>query len=596
MKCYKNKILRINLTYKSIKEEPLDMDLANKYIGGRGLGTAMLMKEIDPSIDPMSEHNKMILLTGPLSGTRVSTGTRYMAITKSPLNNMVACSNSGGKWGSILKFAGYDGIIIEGKSDVPVYISIKDEEIEINDARDLWGKTSEETVSMLNPDKNTSVLNISPAGENLSLMSAIMNDTDRAAGRTGVGAVLGYKKLKAIVVSTKTEKLETSDEELFRNTAHELAKKIKDHPVSGQGLKDYGTAVLVNIINGIGSFPTNNFQESEFEKADDVSGETMAEKALVRNSYCKHCTIGCGRVVKMGDKEVGGPEYETLWGYSGNAGISDLDSIIEANYWCNEMGLDTISTATTIAAAMELFQRGLIKEEDCEGVPLEFGNSKAIIEWTKRIGLAINPLAKLMGRGSYELCSYYGMPELSMSAKKLEMPAYDPRGIQGIGLNYATSNRGACHVRGYTISPEVLGVPELVDRKTIEGKAGLVKVFQDLTAVIDSLGMCLFTSFALGAEEYAAIFNAATGNNLSAEELMEYGERIYSMERLFNQKAGMRPEDDNLPKRMLEEESTSEGSKDMVNRLGEMLPEYYKLRGWVDGFPTEETLVRLGIK
>ncbi|MFV0480784.1 MAG: aldehyde ferredoxin oxidoreductase family protein [Campylobacteraceae bacterium] len=592
MLCYTEKVLRVNLTQKTINIEPLNMELVKMYIGGRGLGTRLLMDEIDLRVDPLSEGNKLLLISGPLTGTRISTGTRYMAVTKSPLNNMIASSNSGGIWGSMLKYVGYDIIIVEGKASSPVYIKIDEGDITIEDATHLWGKTSEETVEVLKgEDKNVSVLNISPAGENLSLMAAIMNDTDRAAGRSGVGAVMGSKNLKAIMIRTKNRKIPTFDEELFRKTASDCAKTIKENGVSGQGLPTYGTAVLVNIINSVGSFPTKNWQESEYALAEDVSGEKMKETVLVKNSYCHHCTIGCGRVVKMGEKVVAGPEYETLWGFSGDANINDLNAIVEANFWCNEMGLDTISTASTIAAAMELYQRGYIKDKDCDGVPLKFGSAKAIVEWTKRIGTGHNELAKLLALGSYRLCEHYGVPEFSMSAKKLEIPAYDARGIQGIGLNYATSNRGGCHVRGYTIAAEVLGS---VDRTTTEGKAELVKVFQDLTAVIDSLGLCLFTSFALGAAEYAALYSAATGNQVDANEIMLMGERIYNIERSFNQKAGMKSEDDDLPKRILKDAVKNEASKDMVNQLDVMLPQYYEVRGWVNGFPTAETLKRVG--
>lgn len=596
MNCYNGKVLRINLETEQISVEDLDLELAKKYLGGRGLGTKMLMDEIDVKVDPLSKDNKILYMTGPLTGTKVSTGTRYMVVTKSPLNNLIASSNSGGIWGSMLKYSGYDALIVEGKAAHPVFIDIRDDIVEIKDATKLWGMTSEETDHALKEEyEDASVLNIGPAGENLSLMAAIMNDVDRAAGRSGVGAVMGSKNLKAIRVVTDNRTIPTFDEAKFKEEAIAAAKTIKAHPVSGQGLPAYGTAVLVNIINSIGSFPTKNWQESEYAQADDVSGETMAEKYLVRNSYCHHCTIGCGRVVKMGDKVVGGPEYETLWGFSGDSGINDLEKVIEANYWCNEMGLDTISASSTLACAMELYEKGYIKEEECDGVPIEFGNEVAIVEWIKRIGTNYNELAKWMAKGSYELALHYGAPELSMSVKKLEMPAYDARGIQGIGLNYATSNRGGCHVRGYTISPEVLGTPQLVDRTITAEKAGLVKTFQDLTASIDAAGICLFTSFALGADDYAKILSAATGEKLNGEDVMEIGDRIYNIERLFNQMAGMKPEDDTLPQRVLKDAIKNEASEGMVSHLDVMLPEYYKARGWVEGFPTEETLKKLGV-
>ena len=292
---------------------------------------------------------------------------------------------------------------------------------------------------------------------------------------------------------------------------------------------------------------------------------------------------------------MGGPEYEPLWAYGSNCGISDLKAISEANYWCNEYGLDAISAPCTIAAAMELYQKGYIKEEECEGVPLVWGSSEAIVEWTRRMGACETELGKLMSEGSYRLCEHYGHPEISMSVKKQEMPAYDARGIQGIGITYATSNRGGCHVRGYLISPEILGMPEQLDRLAIEGKAVWAKIFQDLTAVIDSMGMCLFTSFALGAPQYAELLNAGTGTEHTVESLLEAGERIYNIERMFNKEAGMKPEDDRLPKRLTEQPIVNGPSKGEISKIDITLPEYYAARGWVDAFPTEETIKRLGL-
>jgi aldehyde:ferredoxin oxidoreductase len=596
LKCYVGKVLRVNLTQKEVSIEDLNLDYAKEYIGGRGLGLRMLMDEIDPGVDPLSAENKMIFISGPLSGTRVSTGCRYMVVTKSPLNNMIARSNSGGVWGAMLKYAGFDAIIVEGKAAAPVYLTIEDGKVEIKDATHLWGKTTEETAEALGSGKDTSVLNIGPAGENLSLLASVMNDVDRAAGRSGVGAVMGSKNLKAIVAKSKNKQIPTFDEEEFKVAALDAAKKIKEHGVTGEGLPTYGTAILVNIINSVGSYPYKNFQFGEDPDADMTSGETLITQDNWKgNTFCHRCTIGCGRGITRNGSKIGGPEYETIWGFAADCGVNDIQAVIEANHQCNEMGVDTISMACTIAAAMELYQRGYIKDEDCAGVPLAWGNSEAVYEWVKKVGRNDGKLATLMAQGSYRLCEHYGVPEYSMSVKKLDLPAYDPRGIQGIGLNYATSNRGGCHVNGYTISPEILGVPIEADRKVTEGKAELVKIFQDLTAVIDSAGLCLFTSFALGAPEYAALLSAAMGVEFTAEAAMEAGERIYNLERVFNKKAGMKAEDDTLPKRFFDEPLQTEASKGMVSKLDVMLPEYYKLRGWKDGFPTKETLERLGL-
>jgi len=583
---YNGKLARINLTTGEIKTEVLNMKDAIKFIGGRGLGTKILYDENVATVEPLSEENKLIYITGPMTGTASPTAGRYMVVTKSPLTGMIASSNSGGKWGAQLKYAGWDGLIVEGKSEKPVYINIEDEKIEILDASKYVGMLSEELVEALNEIyPKCSVLNIGPAGENLSLLAAIMNDKDRAAGRSGVGAVMGSKNLKAISVTSSRNIIEPNDAEKLKKVFSTCLRKFRENGVTGGGLPKYGSAVLVNIINNTGSFPTNNWQGSYYEKADDTSGETLTEK----------CQIGCGRVVNINGKIVGGPEYEPLWAYGGNCGINDLNAINEANYWCNEYGLDAISTPCTIAAAMELYQKGYITEEECEGVPLVWGSTDAIIQWTKRMGQGELKLAKLMANGSYRLCEYYGHPEISMSVKKQELPAYDARAIQGIGITYATSNRGGCHVRGYLISPQILGLPEQLDRTKTEGKAVWTKIFQDLTAVIDSMGLCLFSSFALGAAEYSDLLNAATGTTYTPEQLLEVGERVYNIERMFNKKAGMKPEDDRLPKRLTEEPIVDGPSKGMLSQIEVTLPQYYKVRGWKNAFPTEETLRRLGL-
>lgn len=594
---YNGKILRVNLKEMSFKVEDLDLEKAKKYLGGRGLGTKILSEEVDPTIDPLSPENKLIVMSGPLTGTPTPTGGRYMVVTKSPLSGTIASSNSGGYWGAELKAAGYDIIIVEEKAEKPVYISIEDDVVEIKDASHLWGKTVSETTSTLEkvlPEK-ARVLTIGPAGENLSRIAAIMNDYDRAAGRSGVGAVMGSKNLKAITVKG-TGKVNIYDPDNLKSIFSESIKKIRENGVTGQGLPTYGTAVLVNIINENGAFPTNNFQESYFSRAEDISGEALEEKYLVKREACYRCPIACGRYCKVDEIEGGGPEYETIWAFGSDCGVSDLASVIKANYWCNQMGLDTISAGATIAAAMELYDKGYIKDEEIDGTPLKFGNADAVIEWTKKMGRGEGLGAK-MAEGSYRLAEAYGAQELSMSVKKLEMPAYDPRGIQGQGLQYATSNRGGCHVRGYLISPEILGLPEKLDRFSLEGKAEWAKIFQDLTAAIDSLGLCLFTSFALNAEDYSKLYNLVCGTNYTAESMLEAGERIWNIEKIFNLRAGISSEEDKLPKRLLEEPIKEGPSKGWVHKLDELLPKYYEARGWdTNGVPTKERLEVLGIQ
>ncbi len=594
---YKGLLLRVNLTSGEIKKEPLDRELARDFIGGRGLAGKMVYDEVSPEVDALSPDNKVFFATGPLTGSTVPTGGRYMVVTKSPLNNTIAASNSGGFWAAELKFAGYDMVIVEGRADQPVYIWINDDQVEIRPANHLWGKLVGETTDTLLAevgDPKARVLTIGPAGEKMSLVASVMNDRYRAAGRTGVGAVLGSKNLKAIVVRGTT-KVESAEPERLKEVLADVSKKIREHGVTGQGLPNYGTAVLVNVINETGVFPTKNFQEAYFPTAGQISGETLAEKYLVKRDPCYRCPIACGRYCRVDGEEGGGPEYETIWAFGADCGVDDLKAVIRANNIANEMGLDTISAGATIAVAMELYEKGIIPAEDLDGPPLSFGSGEALVAYTRKMGLGEGFGAKL-AMGSYRLADSYGHPELAMVVKKQDLPAYDPRGIQGHGLQYATANRGGCHVRGYLVSPEILGIPEKLDRSVTEGKAAWAKAFQDLTAVIDSLGMCLFTSFPLGADDYTNLVNAVTGFNYSVEELLMAGERIWNVERLFNLREGYTAADDTLPPRLLQEPIPSGPSKGQVHLLSQLLSEYYAVRGWdSEGVPTPTKLSQLGL-
>lgn len=594
---YCGTILRVNLSTGKITKEKLDLALAKKFIGGRGLGTYFLAKEIDPGVDPLAPENKLLFTTGPLTGSQAPTGGRYMVVTKSPLSGTIASSNSGGFWGAELKHAGYDLIIVEGKADKPCYININDSAVEIRSAEKYWGKLVSEASDLLTEDvgdPKARVVTIGPAGEKLSMLACIMNEKYRAAGRSGVGAVMGSKNLKAVVVRG-TGKVESADPEAVKKVLAEILKMLKEHDVTGTGLPTYGTSVLVNVINESGIYPTRNFQEAYFETADKTSGETLAKEFLVKNTACYRCPIACGRYSRVDGVEGEGPEYETVWAYGADCGVDDLASIIKANNWCNEYGVDTISAGATIACAMEMYEKGIIKPDEIDGPPLTFGSGEAIVEWTRKMGAGEGFGAKL-ALGSYRLADSYGVPELSMTVKKLELPAYDPRGVQGHGLQYATSNRGGCHVRGYVISPEILGIPEQIDRLSVEGKAGWVKAFQDTTAVIDSMGLCLFTSFALGPDNYRDMYNVIVGENWTTEQMLQAGERIWNLERTFNLNAGISPEADKLPKRLVEEPIPSGPSKGQIHRLGELLPEYYQERGWDEkGIPTKAKLTELGI-
>lgn len=594
-------VLRVNLSAGTIKKEALDPTEARNYIGARGLGTRLWMKEVDPQIDPLSDKNNLIFITGPLTGTLGTSGGRYNVVCKAPLTGTMAASNSGGNWGPELKYAGYDAVIFEGRAEQPVYLWINDGEAELRSAAKLWGKTVFETTDQIKEetDEDAKVACIGPAGENLVKFACILNDYTRAAGRSGVGAVMGAKNLKAVAVKGNGG-VRVADPDGFMAYITKARQMLREHPVTGEGLKTYGTNILVNILDQTGGLPVRNFRDSgTFPNANATGGESLTAKYLVRNKGCMGCSIGCGRISEVSAgkfKTFGeGPEYEAAWGYGADCGIDNLEPILKANNLCNELGLDSITMPTTIACAMELFESGYITAKET-GCFLNFGNMDAIVDLTYKTAYR-QGFGNELAEGSYRLASKYGHPELSMSVKKQELPAYDPRALQGMGLNYATSNRGGCHVRGYMTSPEILGVPEKLDNLATEGKAGWVKLFQDLTAAVDAAGICLFTTFGIGAPELAEQLATATGINYTVEDVLQAGERIWNLERLFNLKSGFTRADDTLPPRLLEEPMKVGPNKGQVARLSVMLPEYYKLRGWDDnGVPTMEKMQELSLE
>lgn len=610
------KILRVNLTAGTVTSEPLNMDWAQAYLGSRGLGSKYLISEVDPKVDPLSPDNKIIWATGPLTGTMASTGGRYTVITKSPLTGAIACSNSGGYWGAEFKMAGWDMVIFEGKSPKPVYLYINDDMVELRDAAHLWGKSiweTEETLKRSLQDPLTRVSSIGKAGENGVLFAAVVNDLHRAAGRSGVGTVMGSKNLKAIAVRGTKGVGNIRDPKAFMKVIAEKKKILAENGVTGQGLPAYGTQVLMNVINEVGALPTRNHQDVQFEGAKDISAEAMAtprktdgKKQLVTNQACFGCTIACGRISKMDQNHFtvankpqywgasGGLEYEAAWALGAANGVNDLEALQYATMICNEEGIDPISFGATIGAVMELYEMGVLTKEQI-GIEAPFGSAQALAFLVEE---TVNGrgFGKEIGQGSKRLTAKYGHPDLSMSSKGQEFPAYDGRGIQGIGLAYATSNRGGCHLRGYTIASEVLGIPVKTDPLEHEGKPELVKAFQDATAAFDSSGLCVFTTFAWGLADLAPQLQAAIGEQFTTEELEKIGERIWNMEREFNNAAGFTAKDDSLPKRLLTEAAKTGPAKGKVNMLAEMMPKYYSVRGWdTEGRPTAETRTRLGL-
>jgi aldehyde:ferredoxin oxidoreductase len=597
---WKGELLRVNLTDGTIRKEGLNTEDARNYLGGRGLGTKIMMDEVDPKVDPFSPENKLIFMTGPLTGTFASSAGRYEVIAKAPLTGTIGASNSGGHFGPELKYAGYDGIIFEGESDKPVYLYINDDDVQLRSAEHLWGKTVFDTTDELlkETQEDARVACIGPGGELKVLFATVMNDKHRAAGRSGLGAVMGSKKLKAVVVRG-TKSIEVSKPGEFLESCVDARRKLKEHPVTGTGLAAYGTEVLVNILNQSGALPTRNWKDGGiFEHADDTGGEALTEKYLVKNKGCFGCNMGCGRVTRIPDgkfKSFGeGPEYEAGWSYGADCGVRDLAAICKASFTCNELGIDPITMGSTLACAMELYEKGILTKEEIGG-SLNFGDAEGIVEFTRKTGLR-EGFGNKLAEGSYRLAESYGHPELSMSVKKQEMPAYDGRGVQGMGLEYATSNRGGCHVRGYMTSMEILGIPKKLDPLVTTDKASWLKIFQDLTGVVDSTGICLFTTFAIGLPEISEMLRTTTGVDYSDEDVLKAGERIWNLEKLFNLKAGFTKEDDNLPERLLKEPMPNGPGKGKVVELETMLKEYYELRGWDEaGVPTEGKLQELSL-
>jgi len=583
-------IARVNLSTSKIFHQKLDENVAKNFLGGRGLGVKVLYDELKPKTNPLSPENKIIFATGPVTGTRAPTSGRYCVVSKSPLTGTIFDSHSGGFFGPELKFTGYDAIIIEGKAETPVYIWINNETVEIRDASEVWGQDTHMTTERLmkETDSNAKVACIGPAGERQVLLAAIINDKHRAAGRGGLGAVMGSKNLKAVVVRG-TSKVDVADEEEFSEVFDESLTVIRKNPITDKSLPTLGTAVLVNLVNEHGMYPTRNFQEGVFEDAEGVSGEKITETILVGRRACYACPIACGRATKTSEKEGEGPEYETTWAFSAQCGINDLTSVTHANYLCNELGLDTISTGNTIGCAMEMSQKRFLKEK------IEFGDANKLVKLVKKIALR-EGIGKELADGSKRFAEKYGCPELAMQVKGLEIPAYDPRGAQGHALAYATSNRGGCHLRAYLIGPEILGTPALVDRFKPDGKADLVFNFQNLFAALDSMILCVFTSFALNPSHYAKFLTTITGLTFTDEDLMKIGERVWNLERFFNIREGFGRRDDTLPPRFLKTPLPEGGSRARTVFLDKMLKEYYDLRGWdSEGAPLKSKLRELGI-
>ena len=599
------KILRVNLTTRKVTTEDVDPKIARDFLGGRGWAIHYMYKEMDPMADPLGPENMLIFATGPLTATPAPTGNRYMVVTKSPLTGALTHSNSGGEFPTWMKRTGFDMFIFEGKASEPVYVLVNEDQIEIKSAAHVWGKDTHETTDMLKAETSADarVACIGPAGENLALMASIMNDKHRAAARSGVGAVMGSKNLKAVVaMGNKNPPLH--DPEGMRTISVNTSKNVGADVKKGSNMRIYGTSYVPQVTNTLGILPTNNFLQGTFEHVGNIDGDALKDNYLIRHTPCYRCPLSCGRLTEVPDgpyKGKGeGPEYETISSLGTGCGVSNLAALVKANYLCNEYGLVTISTGMTIAAAMEMYEKGYISE-DVIGMPLKFGDHDAMIEMIKK--MAYNEgFGKELAQGSYRLAEKYGHPEIAVTTRKQEFPGYDPRGSQGMGLLYATSNKGASHMEGDVAYEEVFGVPVKENPLTTEGKPELVKHFPDSFALLDSSGLCVFVAIRyvfnkdrmIWPETLSAMMNLTTGAGYTPEEVMQAADRVYTLERMFLMKAGSTV--DTLPHRMLYEPLPDGPAKGMVAELDKMLPEFYEKRGWDEkGWPTKEKLEALGL-
>ncbi len=610
------KLLRVDLSNGKVSEEDLDSKIARDFIGARGIGAKYLFDEIDAKVDALSPKNKLLFVTGPLTGTGAPAGSRYMVVTKSPLTGAIANSNAGGSFPAELKFAGYDLIIFEGKAKKPVYLWIENNKVEIRSAEALWGMNTYETQEAIRAetDESAKIACIGPAGENLVKIACIINDNGRAAGRSGVGAVMGSKNLKAVAVRG-TRGVRVADIDGFKKAVRAHMSAYSAHWLEPFG-KGGTLGLAIGATNVAGALPTRNFHSGVFEDVEKISGELLDEAFSKRKGRigeaCFGCPVACGRVTRINDPEFAGegdgPEYETTGAFGSNCGVNNLAAVVKAGYLCNELGLDTISTGMTIACAMELYEKGFLPENDI-GMKLNFGNAKAMVDLVEKTAYR-EGFGDLIAEGSYRMAEKYGHPELSMTAKKQEFASYEPRALQGLGLGYATTNRGACHIRAEVHDVTLWGVTYwkiLTDRKITQpldplisaDKSWVCREIQDWFSIIDSSGMCNFAVVAAETDEESlrALLETATGISLGGYKgMMKAGERIFNLERLFNLRAGLTAKDDTLPPRMLKEPMPEGPAKGKVVELDRMLPEYYKLRGWDEkGVPTQEKLKELGL-
>ena len=594
---YANRIARVDLTQQKVDYgEPNEDDL-KKYIGGRGLGVKYVLDN-GPKVEPFSEENILCFMLGPLVGSEVTMSGRMAVVTKSPLTGTVTDSHHGGWSGARLRWAGFDGLVFRGKAKKPTYAYIEDGQVSLKNASHIWGKNVHDTVKAMMQEygkKDISVVAIGQAGEKLVRFAAIVNENDRASGRGGTGAIMGWKRLKCLVIrgNIKNKPKPARPDEFKKAVAAASTAIVKGAvtaPRNG-GLSVYGTNVLMNIVNELGALPTRNGQLTQFEHADELSGETIKETILVNDPTCHACPVACKKEVEVKEGKykvhMESTEYESMWALGANCGCSNKEAIAKMVDLTNDYGVDAIETGNCLSVAMEASERGLIRDK------IQWGDPDAMIDIIHGI-VKREGIGDILAEGPWRAAKTFGDEGMANQVKGQSIAAYDPRGMQGMGIGYATSNRGACHLRGYTPASEVLGVPQKTDPLGWEGKGKLLTIFQDLHAISDSFDICKFNAFSEGISEYVAQYTAMTGVQIDANGLMKTGERIYNLERYYNNLCGFTGKDDTLPEKFLKKPGSGPAAGHVCD-LDNMKKEYYEARGWVDGVVPQQRLRDLGI-
>jgi len=601
---YANCVAHIDLTGGTVENRPIPEEWARKYIGARGLGVRYVF-ENGAQVDPLAPENLLCFMNGPLTGTAANMSGRLAVVTKSPLTGTVTDSHQGGWSAARLRWAGFDGLVISGRSEAPVFLLIEDGKVEIRNAAGIWGLGVHDTVAHFKKaygEKNLTVMTIGPAGENQVRYAAWVNEDDRASGRGGTGCVGGAKRLKAIVIKAKKALPEPANADAWKPAHKRALATIMDEknvtaPRKG-GLSVYGTNVLMSIANAMGALPAFNSQETSFgERAEKIGGEYVNEHLLVNNPTCHACPVACKKEVEVKEGQFAGlrmesVEYEPAWSMGANCGNDDAASIAKMIDQCNDYGMDAIEVGGVLAAYMEATAKGYADDAGEEG--LAWGDYLAMVETVRKVALR-EGIGDVLANGIAPTAEHFGHPEIGMHVKGQGLPAYDPRGMKGMGIAYATSNRGACHLRAYTPASELGLISGKTDPLEWKGKGELTKLFQDLHAFSDSMDLCKFSAFAMGAEEYAAQYSAMVGVPFTQEDVLTTGERIYNLERHYNNLAGFGAGSDTLPERYTTEPSKMKGSDGHVCELDQMLDEYNTARGWQDGVVPEEKLKELEV-